>query len=451
MKILIVGAGVVGESLAEQLSQEGHQVAVVDSDRKKLAMLNEKLDILTVHGNAGMPSVLAKAGIRSAEMVIAVTNVDEVNLVVGMMATKLNVTHRIARIRNQEYLETDCVLPLKELGIDHVINADPAIVDALVRMIEIPGSSDFATLAQGQVLMLGFDITEDSPAAGKSLAELGEMRDLDALLILYISRGDELIVPKGSDTIMPGDNVHILVSADTIQFVSPLIHRHQVTVNKVIIAGASRIGIQLAQAIQEKVGQVFLIEPDQEKAEEAANLLKKTVILQGHETDLDVLEEASIDMCDLFCAVSDYDQRNMLSALLAQKHSKTKTAVLVHQPKYVPVLDSLGIQIVINPRLVTVGEILMHVRRGHIHSVTKLAESRAEIIEMEAPEGSLVVKSKIKDLHFPKNALIGAVVRNDTVHIPGGNFQVLAGDTVVVFALPDAISRIEKLFSRKGR
>ncbi len=449
MKILVVGAGVVGVALAEQLSLEGHRVAVIDQDRTKISDLNEKLDVLAVRGNAAMPSVLNRAGIKTSEMVIAVTDVDEVNLVVGMLASRLGVKHRIVRLRNQEYLEENCVLPLGELGIGHVINPDPAIVNALVRMIEIPGTSDFATLAGGQVLMLGFDISEDSPVAGRTLAELREMGDVDAFLVMYIARGDDLIVPRGDDRIEPGDNVHVLVSADTVQFISPLIHRRPQRVHEVILTGASRIGVQLAEAIENKVETVYLIEPNAVLAEEAADRLTKTTVIRGHETDLDVLEEANLAECDLFCAVSDDDQRNMLGALLAKKHSLTKTAVLVQQPEFVPVLDSLGVQIVVNPRLVTVGETLMHVRRGHIHSVTRLAESRAEIIEMEAPADSKAVKHKISDLNFPKDALIGAVIHDGLMQIPNGETRIAVGDTVVVFALPTAISRIEKLFTRR--
>ncbi len=451
MNILIVGAGVVGKSLAEQLSLEGHQVAMIDQDRRKVREIGEKLDVLAVLGNAGMPSVLRRAGIESAEMIIAVTDVDEVNLVVGMLASRMGVEHRIVRLRNQEYLEEGCIFPLKELGIDQVINPDPAIVDALVSMIEIPGSNDFANLADGQVLMLGFDILADSPLAGKTLAEVREVSSLDAFLILYITRADEVIVPKGHDRIEPGDNIHLLVSADTLQFVAPFIHRRPKKVGHVIIFGASRIGLQLAERIQDKVERVFLIEPDGEKAFEASERLKKVTVLKGDETNLDVLEEASLDKCDLFCALADNDQHNMMSALLAKKHSHTDAAVMVQQPEYVPVMDSLGVEIVINPRLVTVGEILMHVRRGHIHSVTRLAESRAEIIEMEASEKSPAVKHKIRDLAFPRNALIGAIVRDGKMQIPTGDTLIQPGDDVVVFALPDAIPKIEKLFTQRRR
>jgi trk system potassium uptake protein TrkA len=449
MNILVVGAGVVGESLAEQLSLEGHRVAVVDKNRRKVNELLEKMDVLAVRGNAGAPSVLQRAGIKTAEMVIAVTDVDEVNLVVGMLAGRMGVEHRIVRIRNEEYLQDTCVLSLKDLGLDHVINPDPAIVNALVKMIEIPGSSDFATLAGGQVLMLGFDIAEDSPMAGRTLQELREIGDLDAFLILYLTRGDQVVVPRGHDKVQPGDNVHLLVSADTVQFVPPMVHKRPEAVNSVIITGASRVGVSLAEAIQGKVETVFLIEPDEEAAEDAASRLRDTTVLQGDETNLAVLEEASIDHCDLFCAVSDDDQRNMLASLLAKKHSKTHAAVLVHQPEYVPVLDSLGVEIVLNPRLVTVGEILMHVRRGHIHSVTRLAESRAEIIEMEVPADSPATKSKVRELKFPNDALIGAIIRNGVMNIPTGESQIQPSDIVVVFALPDAIPRIEKLFTRR--
>jgi len=449
VNILIVGAGVVGVALAEQLSIEGHKVAVIDRNRSKINELNDKLDVLAVRGNGAMPSVLKRAGIEAAGMVIAVTDVDEVNLVVGMLASRLGVKHRIVRIRNREYLEDACVLNLGELGIDHVINPDPAIVDALARMIEIPGSSDYATLAGGQVLMLGFDIAEDSPVVGKTLAELREVGDTDAFLILYITRGDKVIVPRGADTIEAGDNIHLLVSADTVQFVSPMVHRRSRKVSEVIIAGASRMGLQLAESISDKVEKIFMIEPDAEAAEEAAGRLQKATVLQGDETSLDVLREANLETCDMFCAVTDNDRRNMLSVLLAKKHSDTMTAVLLHNPEYVPVLDSLGVQIVVNPRLVTVGEILMHVRRGHIHSVTRLAESRAELIEMEASADSPAVKHELKDMNFPPNALVGAIVRDGVMRIPTGGSKIEPGDIVVVFALPDAIPRIEKLFSRR--
>jgi trk system potassium uptake protein TrkA len=243
--------------------------------------------------------------------------------------------------------------------------------------------------------------------------------------------------------------VHILCSSRTIQLVPPVIHARPQIVDVVIIGGASRIGVQLAEAIQDQIERVVLVEPNPAIAEEAAAKLQHTLVLNGDPTDLDVLEEASLDKCDLFCALSDDDQSNTMSALLAKKHSDTYAAVVVHQPEYVPVLNSLGFEIVINPRLATVGEILMHVRRGHVHSVTRLAHGRAEILELEAPEASPVVRAPLKELVFPEHALLGAIVHDGAMRIPSGDSRIEPGDKVVVFALPDAIPGIEKLFTRR--
>jgi len=449
MNIVVVGAGVVGNSLAEQLSIEGHRVSVVDRDRARLKAIGDKLDVLCVHGNGSTPSVLERAGVRKAAMAIAVTDVDEVNMVVGMLADRMGAQHTIVRIRDREHSGEGVVLALEEIGIDQVINPAPGIVDALVRTIEIPGSYHIATLADGQLLILGLAIPKDSPAAGLSMAELRAIGNLDAFLVLDINRRDQVIVPRGQDTIEPGDVVHLLCSAKTVELVPPIVHARPPIVDVVIIGGASRIGVQLAGAIQDRIERVVLIEPDRTKAEDAAAQLEHTLVLNGDPADLDVLEEASLDKCDLFCALSDDDQSNTMSALLAKKHSSTFAAVLVHQPEYVPVLNSLEVEIVINPRLATVGEILMHVRKGHVHSVTRLAHGRAEILELEAPDASPVVCAPLKELVFPENALLGAIVHDGVMRIPSGDSQIEPGDTVVVFALPDAIPGIEKLFTRR--
>lgn len=449
MNTIIAGAGIVGVALAEQLSSEGHRVTLIDEDRARIRDIRDRLDVLAIAGGASMPSTLRRAGIEEADMVIAVTNVDEVNLVVGMLAERMGVEISIVRLRNPEFSGADCVMSPESLGIDHVINPEPSIVAALVRMIEIPGATDVATLADGQILMLGFDVDDDSPVAGRTPAELREAGDLDAFLVLYIRRGDEVIVPKGGDRILPGDNIHLLVAADLVDFVVPVLHRRPPGVRRAVVAGASRIGLQLAEELDDRLDRVVLIEPNAEAAEEAANRLDKSTILHGAPTDADILEEASIGHTDLFCAVSDDEQLNMMASLLARKLGARKTAVLVNQPEYVPVMQSLGVDIVINPRLATVGQILMHVRRGHIHSVTRLAESQAELIEMEAEPGSKIVSGPLKSIRFPDQALVGAIVRGGVMQIPNGDTQIGAGERVIVYALPEAIPRIEKLFGPK--
>jgi len=241
----------------------------------------------------------------------------------------------------------------------------------------------------------------------------------------------------------------LLISSDTVDFLLPIFYPHQEITNSVIIAGASRIAFELAERLEGRVEHLTVIDPDEEQAKEAAGTFRKAMVLNGDPTDLTVLEEASIDRCDLFCALSEDAQKNVMASLLAKKHGAKHTVVLTHEPEYAPILDSLGVDIIINPRLVVVGEILQHVRRGHIFSVTRPAEGEGEVIEMEAPPNCAAVESPLKKLRFPDNALVGAIVTNGDMRIPSGETQIEPGDRVLVYALPSAIKRIEKLFEER--
>ena len=449
MNIVIAGAGVVGTAVAEQLSHEGHQVVVIDNDRRVLRRAEDRLDVLCVHGNASSPSTLKKAGLAQAHMLIAVTPIDEVNIVVGMLAKRVGVKTRLVRLRNIEYSREPVFSFLKESGIEHIINPDPTIVNALVRMLEIPGTNDIATLAGGEILMIGVEIPEDSPTAGRSLAEIRDLGALDTFIILNITRGDDVFVPSGEDQLQVGDHARLLVARDMVPFMVPMIHREPKQTRTVIISGANRLGLELAEALVDKVQKLVIIEPNVDLAEEAANFVEKAMVLTGDPTDLEVLEEASIDLADLFCAVMEDDQKNFLSALLAKKHGAAKSAVLVRQPDYISVLDSLGSDIVINPRLVTVGEIMAHVRKGHIHSVTQMAKTKAEVLEMVAPADSPIIKEPLRNIKFPKNAIVGAIVRDGLMQLPVGETQIQPGETCIVYTLPEGISKIEKLFTSR--
>ncbi len=446
MRIVIVGAGVVGTSLAEQLSTEGHRVSIIDRDRKLISELTEKFDILALQGNACAERVLNRAGLKVADMLIAVTNVDEVNLVLGIIAARNQVTHRIIRVRNPEFEKHAGLLPLGELGIQSVVNPEPVVVNSLVRMIEIPGCNEVFTLGDGEVQVLGFTLANDSPMQGKTLAQLKNDADLDSFLILYVNREDELIVPRGDTCFKAGDTVHILVSTNGMTSVLSMVHRVMPMLHHVIVVGASRVGMALAKAIQNQVSQLILIEADKTLAGEAAAILDNTTVLCGNATDLEVLNEASIDKCDLFCALTPDDKNNMLSSLLAKRHSQARTAVLVDQAEYVPVLDYLGVERVINPRLVVVNEILRHIRRGRIFSVNRVAGSHAEILELEVQKGSRLVEVPLKDFNFPEGAIIGAVLEEGGMVIPDGETVLSAGQRVIVFTVAQEVRTIEGIF-----
>jgi trk system potassium uptake protein len=448
VKIIIVGAGIVGTSLAEQLSAEGHDVAVIDADRNRVREINESMEALAIYGDGAMTSTLEKADIRSAEMFVAVTSSDQVNVVAGMIATRLGVPNRVVRIRNPEYAAKDSVLNLNELGIHHVVNSEPMIVNALNHMTQLPGSFDFARLAGGHVEMYGFHIAAGSSAVGRTLEYIRKEESSDAFLVIEINRDGKIMIPGGRETIECGDHIHVLVSAGNLEKVRNIFHPDAHQTQRVVVVGAGRIGLALVQRLEEHIKHVSIIEPDQRLAEDAANELEKTLVLCGSPTDTRLLEEAAVEQCDFFCALSDDDQANMLACLLAKKSGARHTAVLVHHPDYIPVLESLDIDIVLNPRLAVVGEIMRHIRRGHIFSVTRLASSSGELIEMKPVPGCLGVKRPLKELKFPTKAIVGAIVRQGEFLIPTGDTQIKSSDRVFVYGLPETIPTIEKIFYR---
>lgn len=450
MRILIVGAGVVGSNLAEELSDTGHAVSIVDHRPAVIRQLKERADVLAVRGNGTQPSVLRAAGIAEAEMVIAVTDVDEVNLAICMMADKLGVQTKIARLRNDEYVGPEALLVPSELGVDTVINPESIATNNLRRILSIPGSREAASFAEGQVLLVTFDVEEGAEVAGKRLAGLRTLTASRAFLVVAVFRGETAIVPRGDDEIRAGDHIAVLSRADTLHEILPLVQPVVRTTERVVIYGWTLIGAKLARALEQSVRRVVLIEPDRDEAQEAAAELAETTVLWGEARDPDVLNEADIASADYFIAVSADDESNLLAALMARRHGAARVAVLVQEPHYVPILDNIGMDVVLNPRLVTVSEILRYIRTGKVHTVTRLHSSEAEVMELEAMAGSKITRHPLKEIDFPGGSIIGAVLRGEQMVIPDGNCRIAAGERVIVFALAPAVKRIEKLFSRRG-
>ncbi|MBI5183484.1 MAG: Trk system potassium transporter TrkA [Nitrospinae bacterium] len=449
MRILIVGGGVIGFNIAEELSNEGHDISIVDIDHARIKRISERLDVMAVLGNGCRVSVLKKAGIEDAEMVLAVTNIDEINIVVCILANKFGVARKIARIRNEEFTGKTQIFDPREFFIDHAINQEQVIVESIIDMIKTPGAINVAEFADGEILLRGFDVPHDAPIVGRRLDELKEVSQMDSFLITAVYRKDNIIIPKGDYTIMPEDNIYILVAKNTLPLILPMLNKKVNEIQKVVIYGATFTGCSLAAELETIVRDVTIIEPSENRAEAAASMLSKTIVLYGEGTDFDLLKEANINEADFFMALSDDDELNLLSALLGKKHGAKKVIIITNEPDYLPILDSIDMDIVINPRLITVGAILQHIRKGRIHSVVKLREGEAEIIEFDVIPGSKVIDRKLKEIDFPEGSIVGAIIRNGEMIIPNGSSSIRAGESVVVFALPSAISKIEKLFGKK--
>ena len=450
MNILIVGAGIVGFNLAQELSHEGHDISIIDADAGKIQRISEKLDVLAIRGNGCLPSTLIQARIRDAEMVIAVTDKDEINLMVCFLAQKFEVKERFARLRNMELTGDSQVFKPTELFVDHAINPGEIIVDSILKIIKTPGAVNVAEFADGQIFFRGFDVPEDAPLAGKTIEEIREVCELNAFLVVAIVREGKMIIPKYENRIIAGDKIYVLVDHDFLPLILPMLNRQTNEVQKIIIFGASPVAVHLARELDEFISDVSIIEPSLEKANEAADALEHAVILHGSGTDPDLFNDINMKDADLFLALSEDDEMNILSALLAKKHGAKRTVVITNDPDYLPILDSIGMDVTINPRLITVSEILKHLRKGQVVNLYKLIEGEAEVLEIITTADSTAVGKRINQLKMPEQSIIGAVLREEgEMVVPRGNTEILKGDTVIVVTLPDCIANIEKIFSKK--
>ncbi|MBI2469799.1 MAG: Trk system potassium transporter TrkA [Planctomycetes bacterium] len=449
MKILIIGAGAVGFNLAKQLSNEGHDISVVERDIDLVKRITEKLDVSVISGSASSPAILEDAGIKNADMVLAVTNSDEINMVVCMLSHSYGVKTKIARIRNPEFTDEQSVLHQNEFHIDLVVNPEKITINSILDIIGTPGSIYVADFTAGDILLRGFSVPADAPIAGKKLSELREIESTDSFLIVAIQRHEEMLIPTGETKLMPNDNIFVLVAKEALPYFLPMVNRRADEVEKVIIYGVNRCSLELARKLEEQKIGVTMIEPDKEKTQQAATILDKTIILQGSALDIDLLKEASIDIADFFVALSENEQANILSSLLAKRLGAKKAIVLTVDPTFVPIINSLGMDIVINPRLITVGSILQHIRRGHALSVVKFHNSEAEAMELIAEGDSKIVGKPLKEISFPQGSILGAIVREGVMQIPSGSTFINPGESVIVFALPNAIEKVQSLFSGK--
>ena len=448
MRILIVGAGVVGNNLAQELSHEGHDIAIIDQDSEKIKRISDTLDVLSIQGNACLPSVLIKAGVREMEMVIAVTDKDEINLMVCFLASKFEIKNRFARMRAMEFTGDEQVFPIHELFIDHAINPGKIIIENIVKILKTPGAVNVAEFAEGEILLREFEIPENAPLAGKRIEEIREVTEMDSFLIVAIVRNGEFIIPRPEDMVNPGDKIYTLVARDFLPFLLPMLNKTVDAIEKIVIYGANALSINLAKALEEDIRDLCIIDPSRNKANEAAEKLSKTMVHHGSGTDMDLFNEINMKDADIFMSVSDDDENNILAALLAKKHGAKRALVITNDPEYLPILDSIGMDITINPRLITVSAILKHLRKGQVISVFKLIED-AEVMEIVVDANSSIVNKKISKLKFPQDAMIGALLRKGDMLVPDDESVIQLGDSVVVVALPKSIDKIEKLFGRR--
>ncbi len=448
MNILIIGAGEVGSHLANLLSRENHNITIVDNDPEKVARISETLDVLAIEGLGTSPSTLKEAGIEHSDMVIAVTTVDEVNVLACMVAKHFGVKTKIARVRNREFTRHSGFLDPAELGIDLVIHPELEATREIVRLVRFPNAIEMITFCEGKIAVVGTKVQENAPAAGKQLHELGG-GDGDRLLfrVIAISRDGATLIPRGQDRIESGDELYVTCHTEDLKQVFALAGHEQRETHYVMLYGATAIGRMVAEELeQDRDLHIKLIEGDPERGKEVAEDLDNVQVVLGDASDIDLITREGIIDQDVFAALSNDDENNIVTSLLARHLRVPKTITLIGKSDYAPIVKTIGLDVAINPRLLTSNAILKYIRHGEIVSLRHMAGVNAETYEFQVSATSKVVGKKIRDISFPKDSIVVAVAHRDGPEIPVGDTKIYVGDKVVIFCLPDAVGPILKLF-----
>ncbi|MBT3765441.1 MAG: Trk system potassium transporter TrkA [Rhodospirillaceae bacterium] len=452
MKVIVCGAGQVGFSIARHLALENNDVTVVDQEASLVRRIGDSLDVQAVVGHASRPDTLERAGAADADMLIAVTLSDEVNMIACQVAHSLfGLPTKIARVRHQSYLEPvwSNLFSRDNLPIDVIISPEFEVASAVTRRLQVPGAFEMIPLVNDKVKLIGVRCEDTCPLLNTPLRQLTQLFPDLNIVIVGIVRNGRSIIPTSQDTLIEEDEVYFVVDSGQLLRAMAAFGHEETEARRLLVFGGGNIGLFIAQQIETDHPWVNakVIEMNPERAETIAKLLNRAVVLNGDVLDPDLLEEANVAETDTVVAVTDDDETNILSALLAKRHGSKRAVSLINKETYQPLITNLGIDVVVSPRNITVSTILQHVRRGRIYSVHSLREGFGELIEAEAMETSPLVGKPLRDVNLPAGVIIGAVVRGDEVIKPGGNTVVQAKDRIVLFASAESISKVEKFFS----
>ncbi|MEM7206551.1 MAG: Trk system potassium transporter TrkA [Pseudomonadota bacterium] len=450
MKIVVLGAGQVGSTVAQNLARESNDVTVVDTNVGTLHELQDRLDLRTVRGVASHPSVLRAAGVEDADMVIAATSSDEVNMMACQIAyTLFHTPTKIARLRSQEYIRESGLFCKEATPIDVVISPERLVTNHIQRIIENPGALQVLDFADGKVRLVAVKAYYGGPMVGHQIRELRDHIPNVDTRVAAIYRDGQAITPTGDTTVLADDEVFFVASRRNTAQVMSEMRRLENPTRRIMIAGGGNIGKALAESLEREY-KVKLIEAIPERAAELAEMLDNTLVLQGDAADHDLLIEENIDEMDIFCALTNDDEANILSAMLAKRMGAHKVMSLINRPAYVDLVERDIIDVAVSPQQITIGALLTHVRRGDVVAVHSLRRGAAEAIEAIAhgdEATSAIVGRRIDEIPFPQDVTVGALVRGNDVLIAHDNLVIEAEDHMILF-LGDKqkIPEVEKLF-----
>jgi trk system potassium uptake protein TrkA len=445
MKVLVIGAGDIGFQLSRRLTQDHHDVSVIELDSKIARRAGEQLDVQLIEGDATTWRILQQADVANVDIVAAMTTRDEVNLLACRMAKKAGAGFTIARIRNPELLNEDFILTREELGVDEVIHPELETADAVVRLIRQARATDLIDFAGGRLRLLGMRLESDSPLLRTPLEQLLSRPGHPPVRIAAIKRKQQTVIPSGKDVLVAGDQVYVVAEPKHCDQFIELTGQTDTDISNIMVLGGGLIGQFIARQLADDTN-VKIVESNVERAWGIADALPDTLVIQGDGTDYDLLATEGIMDMDAFVAVTGDDENNIIASLLARHLQVPRVLALVNKVNYLPIMPTIGLDSVVSKQLLTVNAVLRFIQHRQVASIATIPGLDAHVIEFIAGEGAKVTKKPLRELHFPENAFIGAVTHGEQLEIPTGATQMKAGDKAVVFSLPRALDAVEKMF-----
>ena len=446
MRILIVGAGDVGFQLGRRLSRDQHDITIIDADPAKVRRAAEQLDGLAIEGSGDSYRVLRQAGVADADVVAAVTDNDDANLMACRLAKASGVGVTIARVRNAEFSEPDFILSSEQLGADHIIHPEREAANAIIRLLQESSATHVVDLENGRIELIGLILESDSPLVNVPLAELGRRHNHPPVQIVAVDRNHETIIPKGEDRLHPGDHMFAICAPEYARELFGLAgKRKKPRMDNIMIIGGGMIARFVAEELAGKA-YIKIIEHDLGRAERLADCLPQALVIHGDGTDVELLQAEDLENMDSFVAVTGDDENNIIATLLAKQYEVPRPIALVNRVAYLPILPTIGLNAVISKQMLTVNAVQQFIQHRQVAAIAGVPGVEGQMIEYIARQGSRITQRPLRDVKFPRSAVVGAILRNGELLIPGGTTLIQPGDRTVVFALPDAMNELDRLF-----
>ncbi|WP_457645615.1 Trk system potassium transporter TrkA [Profundibacter sp.] len=450
MKVIICGAGQVGWQIARHLSGENNDVTVVDNNPELVHRATETLDVQGIAGFASYPDVLERAGARDADMIIAATYSDEVNMVTCQVAHSVfEIPRKIARLRAQSYLTAiySDLYRREHMPIDVVISPEREVAEAALQRLSAPAAFDTESFLDGKSELLGILIEEDCPVVNTPLRQLTDLFSTLSAIVVGIRRDGTLFAPEAGDQVFVGDEIYVFTNNEDVTRTLEVFGKTNKKQDRIVILGGGNVGLAVAEALETRADRIRakVIEKDRARAEVAADALEKTIVLHGDGLNAELLKEAGIDHADAILCVTDDDKTNILAAVRAKAEGCPMAICLVNDPSLIPLMKPMNIDAYINPRATTVSSILRHIRHGRVRAVYSIGDAEAEVIEAQVMSTSPITGKKIADIDFPEGVLVGAIMKDNKVVRPRGDTRINEGDVIVLFSMPDDVLEVERL------